>query len=256
MLDNAEYFGEGKTKKQNAAQIPIAYDRTMLEGGAGTHVLFLDFSVRMLNRKKLNELGIYPQATRSAKSSLDNKPKEWGISKVYDVSDLLWTCLKPNELIRRITEHVEPDSWYDLDETGHGTITPYPREQPNKLTVFQTPENHEKIERLLEEIRRSLDEQEKAKSRILMETRILMVSDAFMKYIGLDPNSVAGSKDWSDYLVHTSGESASFIVDQLHADLIIKATGLHKDSQTIIEPIAPCRRFPSAGWGQCLRWLE
>ncbi|GAJ16792.1 unnamed protein product, partial [marine sediment metagenome] len=47
-------------------------------------------------------------------------------------------------------------------------------------------------------------------------------NDDFLKYIGLDPNSVANSKDWSAYLVHSTDDSASFVIDQLHKDMLLK----------------------------------
>jgi type II secretory pathway component GspD/PulD (secretin) len=62
-----------------------------------------------------------------------------------------------------------------------------------------------------------------SKDQIMIDTKILTVSDEFLKYIGLDPNSVASSKGWSNYLVHSTDDSASFVIDQLHADLILKA---------------------------------
>ena len=132
MLEHVEYFGEGKTTQQNVARTHIAYDRTMLEGGIQTNVLFLDFSVRLLVRKQ-------------------------------------------------------------LDELAPGGVP------------------------------------------ILIQTRVLMVGDAFMKYIGLDPNSVASSEGWSDYLVQASGDSANFVIDQLHADLLVKAAAAHKDSKALME---------------------
>jgi type II secretory pathway component GspD/PulD (secretin) len=71
---------------------------------------------------------------------------------------------------------------------------------------------------------------------IQIETRILTVSDAFMKHVGLDPNSVATSEGWSDYLVQASTDSASFVIDQLIVDLLLRATMAHRDSKTIVEP--------------------
>jgi len=79
-----------------------------------------------------------------------------------------------------------------------------------------------------------------SKSQILIDTKILTVSDEFMKYIGLDPNSVANSKDWSAYLVHSTDDSTSFVIDQLHTDLILKAFAArmqtHKDIQMLVKP--------------------
>ncbi len=238
MLDNVEYLGKGKTAGQeNAAHIPIAYDRTMLDGGAETNVLFLDFSVRWLDRKKLNELGIHPQAIKRAPSSSNNTTKDQGISKVYDVSDVLEGCLKPSHIVSYITEHVEPESWYAHNKTANGMIMYNPGgQEANKITIVQTPEIHSKIERLLEEVRRSPDKLTTTKTQILITMRILTAGDAFMKHIGLDPNSAADSKGWSDYRIHRSGDSTSFIIDPLHADLLIKTAMTHKDAAMFAGP--------------------
>lgn len=236
--DNVQYLGKGKwTNQENAAHIPIAYDRTMFDGGAETNVLFLDFSVRLLDRKKLNELGIYPQAIKRVLPPSNNKTKDRGISKVYDVSDLLEGCLKPSHIAPYITEHVEPESWYAHNKTAHGMITIHPGgPEANKITIVQTPENHEKIERILEDIRRSPEKLIKARTQILMEIKILTAGNAFMKHIGLDPNLIAESKSWSDYRVHTSDDSISFIIDPLHADLLIKTATAHQDAKIKVAP--------------------
>jgi len=60
------------------------------------------------------------------------------------------------------------------------------------------------------------------KSQIMIDAKILTASDDFLKYIGLDPNSVASSKGWSNYLVYSSDDSASFVIDQLHAELLLR----------------------------------
>lgn len=78
------------------------------------------------------------------------------------------------------------------------------------------------------------------KTKILIDTKILTVSDEFLKYIGLDPNSAANSKGWLEYLVHSSGDSASFVIDQLHTDLILKAVAVRmrtdEDIQMLHKP--------------------
>ncbi|MBA7479039.1 Type 3 secretion system secretin [subsurface metagenome] len=58
LLDNIKYFGSGKSAQRNAALIPIAYDRELLEEANGTNVLSLDFSVRFLDTKEFEKLDI------------------------------------------------------------------------------------------------------------------------------------------------------------------------------------------------------
>ncbi len=58
LLDNAEYYGSGKSAQRNAAFIPIAYDKSLFLETDATNVLFLDFSVRFLQTEQLEKLGI------------------------------------------------------------------------------------------------------------------------------------------------------------------------------------------------------
>ena len=102
-------------------------------------------------------------------------------------------------------------------------------EQTNRLIIQATAADHKKIEELISQL-------DVAKDQIMFDIKVLTVSDEFMKYIGLDPNSVANSKDWSAYLVHSTDDSASFVIDQLHAELIIKSAATHKNSQVLTAP--------------------
>jgi type II secretory pathway component GspD/PulD (secretin) len=79
-----------------------------------------------------------------------------------------------------IQQSIDPDSWYDLSEEGEGTITIYPQEAPKKLAVSTTPEVHQRIEVLLDELRRALGHQ------VSIEARFLSVSENFLEDIGLD----------------------------------------------------------------------
>jgi type II secretory pathway component GspD/PulD (secretin) len=78
------------------------------------------------------------------------------------------------------------------------------------------------------------------KDKIQIDTKILTVSDEFMKYIGLDPNSVASSEGWSEYLVDSTDDSASFVIDQLHEKLLLRNVAArmrtHKDVQMLHPP--------------------
>ncbi len=79
-----------------------------------------------------------------------------------------------------IEESIEPDSWYDLSETGEGTITIFPQETPKKLAIYQTPEAHQRIEILLDQLRKALGHQ------VSIEARFLAVTENFLEDIGLD----------------------------------------------------------------------
>ena len=163
--------------------------------------------------------------------------------RVYDISDLVGTTADVDDLIRRITTTIEPDSWYDISDTGEGTIIAYPVRQPKKLTVLQTRKIHQKIERLLEDMHTSQSEQEKTKPEIQIESRFLMVSEDFLKDIGLDANSVHSSDAWSEHLVAESAaepnaETYSLILDDLHVSFLLKAVGSHKGAKMLAAPRA------------------
>ena len=79
-----------------------------------------------------------------------------------------------------IEQSIEPDSWYDLSETGQGTITIYPTESPKKLAISATPEVHKQIDVLLDQLRMSLGHQ------VSIEARYLVVTENFLEDIGLD----------------------------------------------------------------------
>ena len=82
---------------------------------------------------------------------------------------------RSEELIRLIQDSIEPDSWYDVG--GEGAITVYGNK---KLIVRQTRDVHNRIEKLLKEIRKSLGHQ------VAIEARFLLVGENFLEDIGLD----------------------------------------------------------------------
>jgi tetratricopeptide (TPR) repeat protein len=58
-LENVEYLGKGKTVADRPNTV-IAYDKTLLEKGNGTNVLFNDSHVEFVKPEQLKELGIKP----------------------------------------------------------------------------------------------------------------------------------------------------------------------------------------------------
>ncbi|MGB2864352.1 MAG: hypothetical protein WBC05_13565, partial [Sedimentisphaerales bacterium] len=72
------------------------------------------------------------------------------------------------------------------------------------------------------------------------DTRIIKASNYFLKYIGLDPNLAASSEGWSEYLVHNSDDSTSFVVDKLYIDLLLRNVAVrmrtHNDIQILSKP--------------------
>ena len=157
-----------------------------------------------------------------------------------------------------IQETIEPDSWFDAG-TGEGTVTFY---ENKKLVVRQTPEIHNKIKKLLKEMRKALGHQ------VAIEARFLMVGENFLEDIGLDidfriqaggswgpinfeqnssdavrPKStgmigslgddVADAYEFSDAITTEFGGS---ILNDLQANFVIRATQTHSDSKALVAP--------------------
>jgi len=59
LTKNVVYWGKGVTMRDNPVT-PIAYDKTLLEKGQGTNVLYLDAHVTFESRTRLEEIGIKP----------------------------------------------------------------------------------------------------------------------------------------------------------------------------------------------------
>jgi len=156
-----------------------------------------------------------------------------------------------------IQDTIEPDSWYDLSDTGEGTITTYPRQQPKKLAVLQTREVHKKIEKLLKEMRKALGYQ------VSIEARFLSVSENFLEDIGLDidfeynvggkwgllkfsqtsavstapdvSTKVPGSLGGISPAIAVEGGYGS-ILNDLQVAFILRATQAHTDAKTLTAP--------------------
>jgi type II secretory pathway component GspD/PulD (secretin) len=80
-----------------------------------------------------------------------------------------------------IEQSIDPDTWYDnYPETAEAQIMMYPESMPKKMAVSQTPEGHNKIAKLLTELRKALGTQ------VSVEARFLAVGENFLEDIGLD----------------------------------------------------------------------
>jgi general secretion pathway protein D len=93
-------------------------------------------------------------------------------------------ALRAQNLTTLIQETIEPDSWYDVG--GEGTITVH---ESKKLIVRQAREVHNKINALLNELRKSLGHQ------VAIESRFLVVSENFLEDIGFDVDFRLGEYD-------------------------------------------------------------
>jgi general secretion pathway protein D len=82
---------------------------------------------------------------------------------------------RTQSLVMLIQDTVAPDSWYEVG--GEGSISIH---ENKKLIVRQTLEVHNQIEKLLNDLRKSLGHQ------VSIEARFLLVGENFLEDIGLD----------------------------------------------------------------------
>jgi len=88
-------------------------------------------------------------------------------------------------------------------------------------------------------------------TEIQIETRILFVSEDFLKDIGLDANSMSSSDAWSEHLVADSAaepnsETYSLILDDLHISFLLKAVQAHKGATVLVAPRVMTREGTTA----------
>ncbi|MCH8119647.1 MAG: hypothetical protein IIC00_07960, partial [Planctomycetes bacterium] len=165
--------------------------------------------------------------------------------------------VQAQSLVQLIQETIDPDSWFELSDTGEGTITPYPLQQPMKLAVMQTHEVHVEIEKLLAALRKSLGNQ------VSIEAIFLVVSENYLKDVGLDVDfSVNLGGKWGQ-LSFEQGSAASTtpdlstkvggslggiaasatigggygsILDDLQVAFLLRAVHAHTDSKSLVAP--------------------
>ncbi|UCF15340.1 MAG: M48 family metalloprotease, partial [Phycisphaerales bacterium] len=93
-----------------------------------TELLFILTPTIVETTKPRDETGVVSTATTKA------LPRNM-VTRVYHIADLIGDpanhggmsrAMKVHNLVQLIQKRVEPESWYDLSDTGEGTITPYP----------------------------------------------------------------------------------------------------------------------------------
>ena len=172
-------------------------------------------------------------------------------------------------LVQLIQESIDPESWFDLSDTGEGTITPYPTQAPKKLAVYNTHEVHREVENLLNSLRKSLGHQ------VSIEARFLVVSENFLEDIGVDVDfsynlggkwgQVTFEQD-SAFMTEPSptqvplsiggvGAAAAniaggygSILDDLQVSFLIRATQAHRDAKGLTAPVATVLSGESANF--------
>ena len=104
------------------------------------------------------------------------------------------------DVAQLMLDTVTPDSW--IENGGTGSVRPSPLNQ--QLIITQTPENHRKIQNLLDQLR------EASAIQVTVEARFLTVSRNFLDDVGMDFDFLfnpTGSTHWSPIPV-SQGSSA------------------------------------------------
>jgi hypothetical protein len=85
-------------------------------------------------------------------ATADSLPSKM-IARVYEIPALAYSAGSAKDLIDTIQNTIEPESWFDMSDMGEATIMPYPSQQPRKLAILQTYENHQEIQKFLKSIK-------------------------------------------------------------------------------------------------------
>ena len=89
---------------------------------------------------------------------------------------------------------------------------------------------------------------------ILIDTRLLSVSEDFLKDVGLDANSVSSSDAWSEHLLEDSAADPNtgtynLLLDELHVSFLLRAIQAHKDAGVLTSPQVMCQEGKTAEIG-------
>ncbi len=135
------------------------------------------------------------------------------------------------ELMKLITNTVEPRSWSDMG--GPGTIDYHPLTMG--LVVDQTPDIQEQIVDLLNSLRRLQDQE------VALEVRFISISDDFFERIGVDfamnITNQSGNANYGPQLVSGQFQPSGFINDFNPARLVTGLSGPNQLTSDLGIPI-------------------
>ncbi|MFC1739058.1 type II secretion system protein GspD, partial [Planctomycetota bacterium] len=155
-----------------------------------------------------------------------------------------------------IIEAVDPLSWVVYD--GDASIDIYGQD---KLVISQTIENHKKIQRIIDELMKTVSHQ------VAIEVRFLLVTEKFLEDVGLDldfqfydtPGDFSPIVFNQQHAAHTAiadiagqGVAAAIsgtygsVVDDLFVGYIIEATQRHSEGKVLNAPKITVRNNSSA----------
>ncbi len=254
ILDNVEYLGKNKNYQPNQPKIPVAYDKTQIDEQSGTDVLFLDGHVEFVPLAKLKELLEVEKRFKSAKKLsrlgtalcnyaddyedrfpdsmqklqgypyLNEEEFEWALANVKYLAKGRMLADPPDVILaydkKILTEGMGTNILRNDTYVGFVKF-----EELKKLGIGAT--------------------------EILIDTRLLSVSEDFLKDVGLNANSISTSGAWSEHLAakypaEPNSETFSLIIDALHVRFLLKTVQDHHDSKALVAPQVLCQEGKTA----------
>ena len=229
-----------------AGEMREAPDLLLIEGGFIAGRVIDEATGKPIKPGQYSDVAIYgPSRPKSGAAVETSRIREDGSFRIRVAPGRNYIYLRPMDDWGRVIAATSPPSrWINVGD-GQTVEIEFKARKLSQEEIEEAARGRRftrPIPKTIDELEQSERQQESnnSKAQIMIDTKILTVSDEFLKYIGLDPNSVASSEGWSDYLVHSSDDSASFVVDQLHEDLLLRVVAArmrtHKDIQMLHKP--------------------
>jgi beta-lactamase regulating signal transducer with metallopeptidase domain len=190
------------------------------------------------NQKSVPDSNTSVNKVATADMKMPSATQDKMVQLVYDVSDLI-AADDVNELINRITNTIEPNSWSDKNlswddnnRQGKGSLFVYPTKQPQKLAVFNTPEVQRKILSFFDSYRNSQEFKLKI-TQISIELRYLYAGEEFF-------NEIKESMD-IEFNMET-------FLDDKQVESILRAFQKNNDTKSLIVPKVTVLNNKTAQW--------
>ncbi|MDD5326430.1 MAG: hypothetical protein PHY02_01290 [Phycisphaerae bacterium] len=206
----------------------------------------------------------YSQAggTITAGTAGEAGTEQMGDEEEIDRDQLLEEAtLRAEQLRQLIQQSVEPTSWFETG--GEGSITIY---ENKKLIIYHTREIHNKIGKMLEELRKALGHQ------VAIEARFLLVGENFLEDIGLNmdfnvnvggnvglievdqhssqftmPGDTGVTGSWGSIVnppsgigganaLNATGGFGNLLLNDLEVSIILRASQAHRDAKSLTAP--------------------
>jgi len=205
-----------------------APDFVLIEGGFIIGRIIDEATGKPIKPGQYSDVGIYgPSRPKSGAAIESSRIREDGSFRIRVAPGRNYIYLRPmDDWDRGKAIVIPPSRWINVGD-GQTVEVEF---KVRKLSQEEMDKEATRGQRFTMPLPKTIDELEQSErqqesnsnsAQIMIDTKILTVSDEFLKYVGLDPNSTARSENWSDYLIHASEDSVSFVIDQLHEDLLL-----------------------------------